>query len=221
MRRTCATDKNLPTWPFSTISTRRQRFSFESGRVSMIVTVSPTPHACSLIVRMELGGAGDHLAVERVLLALLDLYHAGLVAGGRNDHTLTDLAAVALGQSLALLMSLRRGCFALSAKLAGAHLGVQTRDVFLHGRDTAGIVQLAGGELEPEVEQLGTSVLELLSNSASPSLAISVVLHLRLPADSARVTNFVLIGSLCAASAWPLWPPPQTRLQSRTSRGLA
>ena len=72
---------------------------------------------------------------------------------------------------LLLTCPLRRGRVTLSGELAGAHLGVQARDVLLHGRDAAGVVELAGGELEPQVEQLGTGVLELLGELGVVELA--------------------------------------------------
>jgi hypothetical protein len=57
---------------------------------------------------------------------------------------------------MALLTHLRSGRFTLSGELTGADLGVEARDVLLHGRDAAGVVELARSKLEPQVEQLGT-----------------------------------------------------------------
>src|SRR5665647_3473611 len=58
--------------------------------------------------------------------------------------------------------SLGRRSLAGRFDLAGADLSVQPRDVTLHVLDPARVVQLAGGQLEPQVEQLDTNVLELL-----------------------------------------------------------
>ena len=47
-------------------------------------------------MRMELLGAGDHLAVDRMRLALLDGNDDGLVIDGAHDDALTDLTQIAL-----------------------------------------------------------------------------------------------------------------------------
>jgi hypothetical protein len=104
-----------------------------------------------LIVRVELLGLSDHLAVERVLLALFDFDDAGLVASGRDDDSLAKLPAVALDSHASPHLSLRLGGrVTLGAKLAGTQLGVQACDVLLYGRDAPGVVELTGGQLEPE-----------------------------------------------------------------------
>ena len=55
-----------------------------------------------------------------------------------------------------------RNSLASGLYLARPDLGVHPRDVALHVLDLAGVVELAGRQLEPQVEQLDTSVLELL-----------------------------------------------------------
>ena len=64
----------------------------DSGRVSMISTRSPTPALFVLVVGLELDVAAQHLAVEGVLDAVLDVDDDGLVHLVADDEALTDLA---------------------------------------------------------------------------------------------------------------------------------
>ncbi len=66
---------------FSTIFTRRQRFIFDSGRVSMNRYGVADAGLVVFVVGMELLSGGDHLLVDGMGLALLDGHHDGLVVG--------------------------------------------------------------------------------------------------------------------------------------------
>lgn len=73
----------------------RQRLVADSGRVSIRRTRSPTPASVLLVVRLELVGTADDLAVQRVLDAVLDGDDDGLVHLVADDETLAGLAEAA------------------------------------------------------------------------------------------------------------------------------
>src|SRR5690606_37351015 len=103
-----------------------------------------------------------------------------------------------------LLAGLGLDGLAADAELALAHLGVDPRDVPADGAQAAVVVQLAGGRLEPKVEQLllglGQGVGQRAVLQAAELLRGQVrgtECHQMSPPS--RVTKRAFMGSLCIA----------------------
>ena len=97
-----------------------------------------------VVVQVELRrlGLGGRLALRRLLLALgvlrLELRPGRLVLGRRGRHV---------------------GAFGLQ-DLAGPQYGQHAGDLTLDLADARGVVELAGGELEAQVEQLAARLAQ-------------------------------------------------------------
>ena len=99
-----------------------------------------------LVVSVKLLGAGHHLAVLGVALALRGLDNDGLVARDGDDDTRADLARITLSRfSHALTPESTRPQRSSPLQSDGRAAREDTSDVLLHGLDASGVVQLAGG----------------------------------------------------------------------------
>src|SRR3954453_11401969 len=123
----------------------------------------------ALVVRLDLARAAQNLAVEGVLDAVLDLDDDGLVHLVADDVAAPLLAVAAgrrrlggAGRVLCHLLLLRAGG---DAELALAHDRVDPGDVTAYGAQPPVILQLPGGRLEPEVEQLLLGLAQFLEQT--------------------------------------------------------
>ena len=114
------------TWPSRGSRRRRQRLVADSGRVSISETRSPTPAMFVLVVRLDLAGTADDLAVQRVLDAVLDLDDDGLVHLVADHQALAGLA-VRLGSSSAAVVFFVAHACQLASSLGAAEPSSRSR----------------------------------------------------------------------------------------------
>src|SRR5262249_29229566 len=198
---------------FSRIPAPRQRLVADSGRVSISSTRSPIPQAfapsCAL-----------YFLVRRMTLPYLGC----LTRSSTSTTTVLSILSLTTRPSRTLRYP-REACSAVSfttgsvtatdsligvrlllfhdddAELAFALHGVDARDLLAHGAQPPVALQLPGGRLETEVEQLdlglGQLELQLILGGGSQVSGNQSLGHHASP--TSRFTNLHFIGSLCMA----------------------
>src|SRR5262249_46748227 len=236
---------------FSRISVTRQRLVADIGRVSISRTRSPLPQAFSaswalyfLVRRMTLAYLGCFTRSSTSTTTVLSILSLMTRPSRILRYPRAGPPSVAAGTALAsLTVFLRLVGHGHDAEFALALHRVDARDLLAHGAQPPVALQLAGGGLEPEVEQLelglGQPAVEFVLGRA-PQIESGQALSHHASTPS-RVTNPCLsqqsMGSLCfrirpqlprgsqtcislAACAWPgggpRGPPAPTPRTART-----
>ena len=214
--------------PVSTISTTRQRFDFDSGRVSITRTVSPT---CASFASSCAASFDD----RRTILP----YSACRICRSMRTRTVLSISSdtttpvrifrgAALERRLSPSLTARSPPFVaaerveLQLDLALAEHRGDTRHVVADLLHPRGVVQLARGELEAQVEQLllapppsaTTSSSSGSSRSSAALLVASLVPH---PRDELRLDRQLVLGAAHGLARERL----PARRPARTSRGPA
>src|SRR5262245_3063552 len=187
---------------FSRISVTRQRLVADSGRVSISRTRSPLPQAFSaswalyfLVRRITLAYLGcftrSSTSTTTVLSILSLMTRPSRILRYPRANPPSSAAGTVLASLTVFLHLVGQGH---DAKLALPLHRVDARDLLAHGAQPPMALQLTGGSLEPEVEQLelglGQPAVELILGRG-PQIDGGQALSHHASTPS-RVTNFAL-----------------------------
>ena len=224
----------------SSTSTTRQRLVFVSGRVSITRTLSPTLTSLVsswaysfLVCRTNLLYLGWRTRSMTATTAVLSIPSDTTTP----SRTLRRARASAVGAAASLRWR-RRGALggrrlvgvsvahvahrpAGRLDLALADEGVDAGDLAAHLRDLGGVVELAGGVAEAQVERLLLGRAQLVDESPRSSSVRSVVSCAATQNTSSRVMTRALIGSFWIALSGRRGPAPRWGTRARTGPGRA